>query len=100
MIGNAIVREVVGADFFAAVSSANLAVAYVAYGAYGFLVLELKEFGSEHVHGFFAVGVLGALGTRRDDDACWLVGEANGGFYFVYVLPARATTTGKCYFNV
>ena len=79
VVGDAVLWEVVGADFFAAVASADEGFASFR-GVFHFLFLFLfKKAGAEDIHGFDAVLLLTALVLHSDDDASRQMGDPDGG---------------------
>src|SRR5690606_15039575 len=79
MVGDAALREVVGADSFGAISRADeklplLRLFGLAPRQFGVQQLRLQK-----RHGAGAVLVLRALILAFDDDAAWQVGEPDGG---------------------
>ena len=69
VVGNAVLGEVIGADFFGAVASADEGFAGFAgvFHFFGFFLFQ--ETGAENIHGFNAILLLAALVLHGDDDA-------------------------------
>ena len=95
-----VLREVVGADFLAAVAAADHAEA--AGFLRGLLLFDFRrqQAGAENVHGFQEVLELGALILAGDDHPGGLVDQADGGFVFLDVLAARALREGVLTDNI
>ena len=100
MVGGAVVFEVVGADFLAAVAAAYLGQPGGALLGVGFCQLALIELGPQDFHGALAVLQLGALLGAEHPNAGGLVQQVYGRFNFVDVLAAGATGAGGTDFDV
>ena len=100
MVGDAALREIVGADALIAHTGADLAAALGRDGGFDALLLDLIELGGQHLHTLFAVLHLTALLLTGHDDAGWLVDEAHGGAGLVDVLPACAGRTVDLHFDI
>jgi len=100
MVGDAVVGEVIGADFFGTVAGAHLFAAQVGDGARGAALLDFIELGSQDIHRFFPVCVLGAFFAGGNDDAGRFVEDADGSLHFVHVLSARAAGAGEGDFEI
>src|SRR5207237_10903208 len=88
MIGDAVLREIVSADFFAAVAGAHLFLALR-----GILRIFLRDFSleqarAEHRHGFKFVLLLRALVGVANDQAARFVMNLHGGIGGIHALPA------------
>ncbi len=90
MVGDAVLRVVVGADFFAAVAGADLAATQRRFGFLALATLVRGELGAQHVHGARAVLQLRAFLAARHDDAARLVRDADRRLGLVDVLAAGA----------
>src|SRR5262245_28885063 len=89
MIGDAPLREVVGADAFGAIAAADLQFARLRLRTLLPLLFRGKQPRSEQRHGARAVLVLRAFVLTLDHDAAWQMRDAYGGVRLVHVLPAR-----------
>src|SRR2546427_457192 len=93
VIGEAVLREIVGADTFAAVARADLALALVGADFVKLLLLALEEPAAEDAHGPLEVFVLAALVLALDFHflgGAALVPDADGAFGLVDVLAPGA----------
>jgi len=88
VVGESVLGEVVGANFFGAVTRADHGFTLGGFGFGFFALLFVEEFGAEHFHGGGAVFVLGAFVLTLDDYAGGNVGDADGGVGGVDVLAA------------
>src|SRR3972149_12015589 len=88
MIGDAILGKVVGADFLAAIASADLATAGIALLLGAFFFSELEEARTEFFHGLFLVLDLRLLVLAADDQAARHMGDAHRAVSGVDRLPA------------
>ena len=61
MVGDAVLREVVGADFFGAVASADEGFTGLGGVFHLFFFFALEEAGAEDIHSFDAILLLGAF---------------------------------------
>src|SRR3989338_5751270 len=95
MIGNAVLRKIIRADFFRSITCAYLLAANFGNGSHPLLVLDFQKLCAKHAHGPLAVLRLRPFRARLHHNARWLVCYANGCFHFVYVLPTFAARTGK-----
>src|SRR5690606_10215922 len=100
MVCDAVLGDVVGADFLGPVCGAYLRLSLSRVFCRFFLLLELFEFGYEDTHGFFSVLELAALSRGADVDSGRLMDDAYGSFYFVYVLPPGSSGTGGFYLKI
>ena len=100
MVGDAILRIVVSADFFGALGAADGGFSLVFDVAEAFFFLCFPKLGTEHLQGYGAVLLLGALLAAGDGDTRGFVGEPNGGVDFVDVLAAVAAGPDKLPFEV
>src|ERR1700733_4736416 len=90
MIGNAILREIVGANFFGAIAGADLSATF---GGDLFVLLVAFQFvkaSAENAHRFRAIFNLRFFVLLRNDSARRQVSDANGGIRRVYGLTAGA----------
>ena len=100
MIGNPTLRPVIGSDFCTPV--ARTYQGFPAARNFIFLLTHLLfiQFGSEHIHSFFAVAQLRTLGLANYYHPCRNMGKEYLGFYFIYVLSASTPTSGGFHFHV
>ena len=78
VVGDAALREIVGADALVAHAGADLAAALGGDGGFDARLLDLIELGSQHLHALFPVLHLTALLLTGHDNAGRLVDEAHG----------------------
>ncbi len=90
MVGDAPLREVVGADAFGAVAAADQRFAFGRDLAVRCLLLFVLDARGQHAHGLRLVLVLRAAVLAFDDSAGRDVRDAHGGVGLVDVLAARA----------
>src|SRR5215469_6269082 len=90
MIGNAVLREVVGANLFAAVTRAYHRLAFFGEGLLLLLLLHLIETGSQYTHGLLTVFDLRLLVLAAHDSIGRQVRNANSRVRRVDRLAARA----------
>ena len=90
VVGDAALREIVGADALAAVAAADLQFAFLCLRGVAFGGLGFEQHCFQTLHRFVPVGVLTAFGLRFHDDATWYMGDADRGFGFIDVLAAGA----------
>ena len=90
VVGQAVLREIVGADALGAVAGADLRLAFGGQLVVLLLALEGQQPGAEDAHGLVVVAVLRALVLAGDDQARRQVGQAHGGLGLVDLLAARA----------
>ena len=90
VVGEAVLREVVGADLFAAVAGAYLLLAVLGLDLVDALSFDLVEAGAENAHGFFAVLDLRFFVLAGDDGLRRQVGDADRGVGGVDRLAAGA----------
>src|ERR1700680_4707826 len=88
VIGYAILRIVVGANFFGAVAGFDLAAALGGQGGLLLFHFEFVEAGAKDAHGFGAILDLGFFVLLGDDQAAGNVGDAHGGVGGVHRLAA------------
>src|ERR1700723_3412432 len=86
MVANAILRKIVGANFFAAIAGFDLVAAFsgdrlVLLGLFLFV-----KTGAQHAHGFGAILDLGFFILLRNNQAAGNVGDAHGGIGGVHGL--------------
>lgn len=91
VIGDAVLREVVGADFFAAVPCSDEGFAGVRSVGAVLGNLTLEEAATENRHGLDTVLLLGTLILHGNHDTGRKVGDADGGVGGVDTLAAMAT---------
>ena len=90
VVGDPVLREVVGAHPLAAVHRAHLAAPLVAGGGVGLLAGGGEQPGAQHAQRGLAVLQLALLVLRADHDAAGQVGDPDGGVGGVHALPAGA----------
>ena len=90
MIGDAALREIVGADLCGAVARADHRAARGRFRIVRLRGIELEEAALEHAHCLFAVLYLAALILALHDEPRWDVGDPYRGRGLVDVLAARA----------
>src|SRR5882724_2606715 len=90
VIGDAVLREIVGADFFGAVAGFDLAAALGGKSGLALLLLLLVQASAENAHGFGAILDLRFLVLLRNDEAAGNVRDAHGGIRRVDGLAAGA----------
>src|SRR6266403_339594 len=88
VIGDAILREIVSADFFGAVAGFDLAAALGGKSRLALLLFLLVEAGAENAHGFGAILDLRFFVLLRDDQAAGNVRDTHGGVGGVHGLAA------------
>lgn len=93
VVGDAVLREVVGANFFATIAGADEGFAGGGGGFHFFLFLAFKEARTEDGHGLDAVLLLGALVLHGNDEAGRQMSNANGGVGGVDALAAVTAGT-------
>ncbi|MNX99056.1 hypothetical protein D3C86_1314880 [compost metagenome] len=99
MIGDAALREIVGADALGAVAGTDLALAVRRTFALHFLAFDIVKPRAQNLHGLGAVLMLGFLRTG-DDQTRRKMGDTNGGVGGVDVLAARTGSTHRIDANV
>src|SRR5688572_27199956 len=90
VVGDAVLREVVGADLLRAFAGADHAAALVADRVVLLLLLEVEQAALEHLEGARLVLDLAALVLALDDHAGGQVGDLHGAVGGVHGLPAGA----------
>src|SRR6266853_2419516 len=90
VIGDAVLREIVSADFFGAVAGFALTAALGGEGGLALLLFLLVEAGAKNAHGFGAIFDLRFLVLLGNDQAAGDVRDAHGGIRSVDGLAARA----------
>src|ERR1700682_4702908 len=90
VIGHAILRVVVGADFFGTVAGFDLPAALGGQGGLLLFHFLFVEAGAKDAHGFGAIFDLGFFILLGDDEAAGNVGDAHSGVGGVHRLAARA----------
>ena len=100
MIGDAVLREVVGADFFGTLARPDLRAAVgIEFGA-ALLFRDLEEAGAQDGHGAQFVLQLRTLVLADDHHACGFVCEADGSGVLLHVLPARTASLEDFHLHV
>src|SRR3989344_8470621 len=90
MVGDAILREIIGADLFGAIAGPDLLLPVRSARAILLLILQLLELRHKELLRLLAVLLLAALGGTAHVDTGRLVDEADRRLDLVHVLPARA----------
>ena len=90
MVRHPALREVVGADAFAAVTAADHRFTCLSLCALRLVALFFVNAGAQHLHRFFLVLMLAAAILTSDDDAGRRMGYAHGRVSGVDMLPASA----------
>src|SRR6266576_6226298 len=90
VIGDAVLREIVGADFFAAIAGADHGFAFLGESFLLFLRLDFVEAGTQDAHAFFAVLDLGFLVLATDYRVRRNVRDADSGIRRVHRLTTGA----------
>ena len=90
MVGEAVLREVVGADLLAAVAGADLLLAVFGLELVDALGFDLVEAGAEDAHSLFAILDLRFFVLAADDGVGRQMGDAHGGVGRVDRLAAGA----------
>src|SRR5271155_296935 len=88
VVGEAVLREIVSTDLFAAVACAYHGAPLGAYGGLLFFELQLVETRAQHPLGFGAILDLRFFVLAGNDQAGWQVRDAHGGVSGVYRLSA------------
>src|SRR6266404_4642992 len=88
VVGHAILRVVVGADFFGAVAGFDLSAALGSEGGLLLFHFQFIEAGAKDAHGLGAIFDLRFFVLLRDDEAAGNVGDAHGGVGGVHGLAA------------
>src|SRR5438309_1163566 len=95
VVGYAVLREVVGTDFLAAVTAAHHGTALLSQRLLLFLHFHLVQAGTQHAHGFLAVLDLRFLVLAADYSIRWQVGDPNCRICGVYGLATRTRGTER-----
>src|SRR5579862_2456473 len=90
VVGDAVLREVVGADLLAAVAGADHGFAFFGQSFLLLLHLDFIEARTQDPHALLAVLDLRFFVLAADDRVGWDVRDAHGGIGRVHRLPARA----------
>src|SRR5688500_6422302 len=90
MIGQAILREIVGADLLRAITGFDHAAALVALGVVLLMLLDVEQPALQDLHRLGAVLQLAALVLTFDDDAARHVRDLHRAIGSVHALSARA----------
>src|SRR5713101_4860451 len=90
VIGYAVLREIVGADFFGAVAGLDLAAALSGKRGLALFLLLFVEARAKNAHSFGAIFYLRLFVLLRHDQAAGDVRDAHGGISRVDGLAARA----------
>lgn len=91
VIGDAVLREVVGADFFGAIARADKGAALTAQFGIFFVNFHLEEATAEYAHGFELVFELGFFVLIRHDETRRDVRDPDGAIGGVDALASVAT---------
>src|SRR3989344_3754372 len=100
VIGDAILGEIVGADLFGTIARTDLTLAVSRKFLSLFLLLESGNLGRQEDEGALTIGILTALDSGTDIEACRLVNETHGRLYLVDVLSSLATRPGKLHLQI
>ncbi len=100
MVGDATLGEIVGSDFLAPVARTDLALSQSTALRIRFFLLKLVNLGSENRHCFQLVLRLASFVLACDDDASWLVDNADCSFVLLHVLTTCGTGTEGRNFEV
>src|SRR6267154_1673502 len=95
VIGDAVLREIVSADFFGAVAGFDLTAALGGEGGLALLLFLLVEAGAKNAHGFGAILDLRFFVLLGNDQAAGNVRDAHGGIGRVGGLGAGGLRTGS-----
>src|SRR5216684_318691 len=90
VIGDAVLREIVSADFFGAVAGFDLTAALGGEGGLALFLFLLVEAGAENAHGFGAILDLRFFVLLGNDEAAGNVRDAHSGIGGVDGLSAGA----------
>ena len=90
MIGYAVLREIVGADFFGAVAGFDLSTAFGGERGLALLLLLFVQARAKNTHGLRAIFDLRLFVLLRHDQSAGNVRDAHGGIGGVDGLAARA----------
>src|SRR6266436_7308526 len=90
VIGDAVLREIVSADFFGAVAGFDLTAALGGEGGLALLLFLLVQAGAKNAHGFGAILDLRFFVLLGNDQAAGNVRDAHGGIRGVDGLSAGA----------
>ena len=93
VVGDAVLRKVVSADFFGAVASANERFTRIRGGGHFFGLFLFEKTGTQDGHGFDAVLLLGAFVLHSNHDAGWQVCDADGRIGGIDALTAMTART-------
>ena len=93
VVGDAVLRKVVGADFFGTVAGADKGFAGDGSVFHLFFFFAFEESGAQNIHGFDAVLLLRALILHGNDEASREMSDADGGVGGVDTLAAVSTRT-------
>src|SRR4051812_46060759 len=88
MIGQTILRKVVGADLLGAIAAADHAAPLVANAVGLLLLLDVEQAATQHLHGFGAVLQLAALVLAFDDHTGRQMRDLHGAVRGVHALTA------------
>ena len=90
VIGQPALRKIVGADALRAVAAAHEASSLRCLARMRLLCLTVAKAGGQHFHGLVLVAMLGPFVLTFNHQSGWQVGDADGRFGLVDVLPAGA----------
>src|SRR4051812_49274725 len=88
MVGDAVLREVIGADLLAAIAGADLRLALLRHGGSLLFLLDLVKTRTQDAHTFFTVLYLRFFVLAADHGAGWNMRDAHGGICGVHGLSA------------
>ena len=100
VVGEAVLREVVGLDFLCSHAFSYSLRAAVREGSQALVLFRLPKFGAKQVEGNFFVSGLVAFFAHKNDNAGGFVGEADSGVDLIDVLTSGAAGTSKLPFEV
>ncbi|KAG5730129.1 hypothetical protein E4T56_gene4184, partial [Termitomyces sp. T112] len=97
VIGDAALREIIGADAFGAVAAAHHGLAGLSLGALCLVTHLFIEARAQHLHRLGAVLVLGSLVLTDHDKAGGQMGDAHRRIGGVHMLSARPGRAGRAF---
>src|SRR5262249_7933293 len=100
VIGDTVLREIVGANFLATVSAPDHGFTFFRQCILLLLHLDFVQAGAQHAHGFLAILNLGLLVLAADHRVGWNVGDTHGGVSRVDRLSAGAGGTERVDTNI
>ena len=100
VVGDAVLREIIGPDAFRAVAGTDHVLAGVGADLAFLGAGHVEQAGAQHAEGFLAVAELGAFVGAIDHESGRLVDDLDGGFRLVDVLAAGAGGAGHGHIEV